>query len=58
MPVARQKIPNMHQWTNWKEVSSTQSAQQLCDAAIGELLEAVFSMWSMPRCYEKDESKI
>jgi hypothetical protein len=50
MPIVRQQIPNMHQWTNWEEVFSTQSAWELCDATIEELLEVVFSMQSVPRC--------
>jgi hypothetical protein len=54
MPVARQQIRNMHQWTNWKEVFSTWSMQQLHDATIKELLEAVFRIRFMPRCYKQD----
>jgi hypothetical protein len=38
MPVARQQIPNMHQWTNWEVGFST---RQLRDAK-KELLERVF----------------
>jgi hypothetical protein len=33
---------------------SARSMLQLLDATI-ELLEAVFSMWSLPRCYKQDE---
>jgi hypothetical protein len=44
----------MHQWTNWEAEFSTRSVQQLRDATI-ELLEALFSMRSMPRCYKQDE---
>jgi hypothetical protein len=29
--VARQQIPNTHQWTNWEEVFSTLSVRQLRD---------------------------
>jgi hypothetical protein len=58
MPVARNQIPNMHQWTNWEEVLSTHSMQQLYDAAIEELLETVFSMQSMLRCYKQDRSRV
>jgi hypothetical protein len=28
MPVARQQIPNMHQWANWEVVFSVWSAKQ------------------------------
>jgi hypothetical protein len=56
MLVARQQSPNMHQWTNGEEVLFARSVRQLRDATIEELLEAVFSMQSMPRCYKQDES--
>jgi hypothetical protein len=35
MPVARQQIPNMNQWTNCEQVFSMRSAQQLHDATVG-----------------------
>jgi hypothetical protein len=57
MPVARQQIPNTHQYTNWEVMFSTRSVRQLRDATI-ELLEAVFSMRSVPRCYNKDKSGV
>jgi hypothetical protein len=34
----------MHQWTNWEQMFFAQSMQQLHDATIEELLEAVLSM--------------
>jgi hypothetical protein len=40
-PIARQHIPNTHQWTNWEAVFSTRSAWQLRDATIEELLGEV-----------------
>jgi hypothetical protein len=48
-PVARQQISTMHQWTNWEAVFSARSVRHLRDATIKELLEAAFSMQSMPR---------
>jgi hypothetical protein len=33
------------------------SVRQLRDAKIEELLEAVFSMWPVPRCYKQDKSR-
>jgi hypothetical protein len=50
-PAARQQGPNTHQLFNRETVFSTLSVRQLHDAMIGELLEAVFSMWSAPRLY-------
>jgi hypothetical protein len=58
MPIARRHIPNMHKWTNWKDVSSTQPMRQLHDATTDELLGNVFSMQSVPRCYKQDKSRI
>jgi hypothetical protein len=29
MPIAREQITNMHQWTNWEEVFSARSMGQL-----------------------------
>jgi hypothetical protein len=55
-PVARQQIPITHQWTNWEAVFSTRSVRQLRDATT-ELLEAVFPMRSVPRCYNQDKSR-
>jgi hypothetical protein len=57
-PVARQQIPNTHQWTNWEEVFSMLSVIQLLDATIEELLEAVFSMLSVPRCCKQNKTRI
>jgi hypothetical protein len=48
----------MHQWTNWEAVFSTWSVQQLRDATIEELLKKLFSVRSIPRCYEKDKCRI
>jgi hypothetical protein len=42
MPIARQQIPNMHQWTNWEAVFSARSVRQLRDTTIEELLEQCF----------------
>jgi hypothetical protein len=42
MLVARQQIPNTHQWNNWEAVFSTRSVRELGDATIEEVLEAVF----------------
>jgi hypothetical protein len=53
-----QQIPKEHQSINWEEVFSTQSVRQLRDAAIEELLKAVFSMRSVPRCYKQDKSRV
>jgi hypothetical protein len=47
----------MHQWANWEEMFSTRSVQQLHDATIEELLEAVFSKQSVPKCYEQEKSR-
>jgi hypothetical protein len=33
MPVAKQQIPNTHQWTNWEEVFSTPVVLNLCQTA-------------------------
>jgi hypothetical protein len=40
----------------WGKVFSTRSVQQLRNATTEELFEAVFSMRSVPRCYNKDKS--
>jgi hypothetical protein len=58
MLVARQQIPNTHEWTNWEAVFSEQLLQQLCDATIEELLREVFSVRSMPRCYKQESSRV
>jgi hypothetical protein len=39
MPVARQLIPNTHQWANWEAVFSRRSVH-LREATLEELLEA------------------
>jgi uncharacterized membrane protein len=52
MPVAKQQIPNTHQWTNWEAVFSTMSVGQLRQATI-ELLVTVFSMQSV-----QDKSRV
>jgi hypothetical protein len=57
MPVAKQQIPNMHQWTTWEAVFFTRSVRQLRDATI-EMLEAVFSMRSVPRYYKQNKSTV
>jgi hypothetical protein len=44
MPVARQQIPNIHQWTNWEAEFSMRSVRQLRDATTEELLGEVFSV--------------
>jgi hypothetical protein len=41
-PVARQEIPNTHQWTNLEAAFSTRFVSHLRDATIEELLESVF----------------
>jgi uncharacterized membrane protein len=56
--VARQKIPDKHQWTNWEAVFSTWSMRQLRVATIEELLGEVFSVRSVLRCYKQDKSII
>jgi hypothetical protein len=58
MPIARQEIPNVHKWANWEVVFSTWSVRQLRDATIENLLEAVFSMLSVPRYFKQDNSRI
>jgi hypothetical protein len=54
-PVSRQQIRNTHQWNNWEAVFSTLSVGQMRDATI-ELLEAVFSMRSVLRCFKQYKS--
>jgi hypothetical protein len=44
MPIVRQQIFNMHQWTNWEVMFSMWCVRQLHDATVEELLEAVFSV--------------
>jgi hypothetical protein len=56
MPISRRQIPNMHQWTNWDAIFSTRSVRQLRNAT--ELLEAVFSMRPVQRCYKQGKSRI
>jgi hypothetical protein len=58
MPIARQQFLNMHQWSTWGAVFSTLSVWLLHDATAEELLQAVFSMRSMPRYYKQDKSRI
>jgi hypothetical protein len=53
-----QKIPNMHQWTNWEAVFSMRLVRQLRDATIEELLEEMSSMRSVPGCYEQESSSL
>jgi hypothetical protein len=53
-PVTKQQIPNMHQWTNWKKGVVYAVRAQLRDAT--ELLDEVYSMRSVPRCYKQDKS--
>jgi hypothetical protein len=48
----------MYQWTKWEAVFSTLSVRQLRDVTIKELLEAVFSIPSMPRCFKQDKPRI
>jgi hypothetical protein len=50
-PVTRQQIPNTYQWTTLEAVFSMRTVRNLRDAAIEELLEAVFSVWSAQRLY-------
>jgi hypothetical protein len=57
-PVARQQIPNTHQWTHWEAVFSKRSMQQLRDTIIQELLEDMFSERSVPRCFKQDKSSL
>jgi hypothetical protein len=56
--VARQQIPNTHQCTKWKQVFSTRSVLQMRDTKVKEMLEAVFSMPPMPRCYKEDNPSV
>jgi hypothetical protein len=49
-PVARQQIPNTHQWTNWEAVVSTRPLRQLREAIVEELLGEEFSVPSVSRC--------
>jgi hypothetical protein len=57
MPVARQQIPNMHQWISREEVLRMWSMWLLHDTT-EDLLEAVFSMWFVPRCYEQNKFRV
>jgi hypothetical protein len=57
MLVTRQQVPNTHQWTNWEEVFCMRSVRQLHNATI-ELLEVVFSMRSMLRCYKQERFRV
>jgi hypothetical protein len=43
---------------NWEEVFSVPSMRYLSDAITEEMLEAVFSMVSVSRCYKQDKSRI
>jgi hypothetical protein len=56
-PIAKKQIPDTHKQTKWEEAFFMQSMRQLCDTTT-ELLEAVFSMRSMPRCYKQDKSTV
>jgi hypothetical protein len=47
----------MHQRTNWEAVFYMRSVRQLRDATIEEMLEVVFSMRYVPRCYKQDKSR-
>jgi hypothetical protein len=47
----------MQQIPNWKAVFSTRPVGQLRDTTI-ELLEAVFSMQSVPMCYQQDKFRV
>jgi hypothetical protein len=55
-PVARQQIPNTHQWTNREEVFSKRAVQQLHDAIKELLLRDVFPVRYVPRCYKQAKS--
>jgi hypothetical protein len=55
MLIARQHIPNMHQWTNWERVFSTWSVQELRNITIEEPLKVVFSTWSVLRYYKQEK---
>jgi hypothetical protein len=57
MPVARQQITNKYRLNNWEAVFSTRSVRRLRAAKI-ELLETVFSIRYMPRCYKQDKSRV
>jgi hypothetical protein len=54
MPAARQQIPNKHQWTNWEAVFSAKSVRKLHDA----IIEEVFTVQLVPRCYKQDKSGV
>jgi hypothetical protein len=55
--VATEQFPNTHQWANWEAVFITRSVQQLRNATI-QLLEAVFYVRIVPRCYKQYKSRI
>jgi hypothetical protein len=57
-PIARQQLPNTHQWTNWEALFSARPLRQLLDSKIEELLEAVFSVRSVPGCFTQDKPRI
>jgi hypothetical protein len=57
-PIVRQQIHNMQQWSNWEAVFSMRFMQYLHDATIEELLEEVFSVWSVPSCYKQYKSRV
>jgi hypothetical protein len=51
MPVARQQIPNKHQWANWEVVFYKRTVRQLRNTTVEELLEKVFYVQFVPRCF-------
>jgi hypothetical protein len=58
MPVARELIPNTHQYTNWEASFCARSVQQMRDVTTEGLFEAVFSIRSVPICYKQYKSRV
>jgi hypothetical protein len=58
MPVARQQVHNMQQWSNWDAVFSTLLMQWLLGATVEELLGVVFSVQSVPRLYKEEQLRL
>jgi hypothetical protein len=55
VPIAGQQLRNMQQWGTWEAVFSSWPMPMLHYATIKELLEAVFSVCSMPRLCNKGQ---
>jgi hypothetical protein len=56
MLVARQQIPDTHQWTVKR--CSLCSLYGCCVTTVKELLEEVFFVQSLLRCYKQNKSRI